>query len=182
MAGSKKKFDKIANKPNKSACDIVYVSKWSFGSNIDAKRYVLAGNSKEKQIQYGNRFRPRDKTFGIKFQQSHYADYKDKLDNTIIKNEDFAKVMKAHDSKDTVHFLDPPYVKGSEVYKEKGVTPKQVCDVAKKMKGQVIITYDNHKDVRKACKGFKMRKVSTRYTLGADSINKASKELILTNK
>lgn len=167
MKPSKAKFDRIKGKSNKSACDVAYLNKLSFGSGMTSfadKKFSGRGT----------------KETGITYQKAHQEEYKEKLKNTSVTSSDFKEVMKKSDSKETVHFLDPPYVKGSEIYKEKGVTPQEVCDTAKKMKGQVIITYDNHPDVRKACKGLKMSKISSRFTLGADSNNKKSSELLIT--
>ena len=167
LTPSRRRFNRIKVKVHKSACDVAYLNKLSFGSG--GKAY---GGEKK--------FNRRRSDIGIKYQKAHKNEYKEKLKNTTITSEDFRKAMKRADSKETVHFLDPPYVKGSEIYKEKGVTPKEVCDTARQMKGQVILTYDNNPEVRKHCsKGFKMQKVSTRYTLSANSNNKASKELLM---
>jgi len=169
MTPSRNKFNKIKNKTKKSACDVAYLNKLSFGSN---------------GTNYGGekKYHHKSKTVGVKYQNTHKDDYKEKLKNTQITSQDFKQVMKKADSKKTVHFLDPPYFGADKMYKERGVTPKEVCDTAKKMKGQVIITYNNHPEVRKACKGLKMQKISSRYTLGANSNNTKSKELLITNR
>jgi DNA adenine methylase len=167
MTPSKQKFDKIKNKKTKSPCDVAYLNKLSFG----------AGGT-----NYGGekKYHHKSKTVGIKYQNAHINDYKDKLKNTNVTSQDFKETMKKADSKETVHFLDPPYFGADSMYKEKGVTPKEVCDFAKKMKGQVIITYNNVPEVRKNCsKGFEVSKISSRYTLGAESNNKQSKELLI---
>lgn len=182
MKGSKGKFDSIKSKGNKSACDIAYLNKWSFGSNIDSKRYVLAGNTKDKLKRYGNRYRPNDKTFGIKYQQAHKDDYKEKLKDTKILSQDFKAVMRKYaNNKDTFAYLDPPYVKGGDIYKKHGVTPKEVCDIAKKSKAKVMISYDDNPLVRKSCKNLQIHRVSTKYTLSSNSNNQNAKELIITN-
>ena len=179
---SKKKFKEHLMKKNKSVCDIAYLNKWSFGSDIKSKRYVLAGDTKGKLKKYGNRYRPRDKTFGIKYQKSHQEDYKEKLKNTTVVNQDFEQVMKKHDSKYTFHYLDPPYVGTESVYKEnKNISAERVCKVAKSMNGSVMISYNDHKDVREACKGMHFKKVNTRYTLSANSNNTKAKEVLITN-
>ena len=181
MEGSKQKYDRLKNKSNKSPCDIAYLSKWSFGSDWNGHKYVLDGDINKKLKQYGKRYRPKDKTFGIKYQNAHKDDYKKKLKNTIIINKDFKKVMEKYDSKDTLHYLDPPYYGSENVYKERGVTPKEVCEVVKKMKGKVILSYNDVPKVRKECKGLKFRKVNTKYTLGANSNNKKANEVLITN-
>lgn len=183
MTPSKRRFDKIKHKSRKSPCDVAYLNKLSFGSN--GTTFALGSNmhKKLKDKSYKKRWGHiiGNKKVGISYQKAHKDDYKEKLKNATITSQDFRKVMKKADSSRTTHFLDPPYYGQDSMYKEKGVTPKEVCDTAKHMKGQVIITYNDHKEVRKACKGLKMHKISSRYTLGADSNNKKSKELLITN-
>jgi len=164
MVPSKNRFDKIKKKSNKSACDVKYLNRLSFGSG---------GTS------YPNKKFHKGSKIDNKYQKSHKQDYQEKLKNTNITSQDFKQVMKKADSKKTVHFLDPPYYEQDSMYKEKGVTPKDVCDMARKMKGQVIITYNDHPEVRKSCRGMKQRKISSRYTLSPNSNNKKSKELLI---
>ena len=168
MTPSKKRFDKIKNKSNKSACDIAYLNKLSFG----------AGGT-----NYGGekKYHHKSKQVGIIYQKAHQDDYKEKLKNAVITSQDFKKAIeKTKNIKSSVTFMDPPYFGADSMYKEKGITPKEVCDTAKQMKGQVLITYNDHKEVRKNCsKGFRVEKISSRYTLGANSNNKKSKELLI---
>jgi DNA adenine methylase len=168
MMPSRKRFDSIKHKSNKSACDVAYLNKLSFGAG---------GTNFGGEKKYHH----KSKDVGITYQKAHQEDYKEKLKNTTITSEDFRKSMnRVKNVKDSVTFADPPYVESDKMYKERGVTPKEVCDTAKQMKGQVIITYNDHKDVRKACsKGFKVSRISSRYTLGATSNNTKSKELLI---
>ena len=168
MTPSKTKFDRIKNKLSKSNCDVAYLNKLSFGAD-------------EKSFGGKKKYYYKRKDVGIIYQNNHKVDYKEKLKNTRVTAQDFKAVMKKNDSNKTVHFLDPPYFGHDKMYKEKGVTPKDVCDTAKKMKGQVIITYNDHPEVRKACVGLRKERVSSRYTIGADSNNHKSKELLMTN-
>lgn len=179
--GSKQRFDRIKNKSNKSACDIVYLQKWSFGGGMKGQ-YVLGDNPKQKIKQYGKRYRLNEKDFGIKYQKAHKNDYSEKLKNTTILSQDFESVMKRYDSKNTFHYLDPPYFGTEKVYKEnKDISPERVCNTAKKMKGKVMISYNDHPSVRKACKGLKFKKVETKYTLGSKSNGKKAKEVLISN-
>jgi len=91
--------------------------------------------------------------------------------------------MKKADSKKTVHYLDPPYVGTENVYKENNsVTPERVCKIAKKMKGQVIISYNEHPSVRKSCEGMRFNSLIKKYSLSrgdSDARNKNNKELLI---
>jgi len=178
MTPSKEKFDRIKNKSNKTACDIAYLNKLSFGSGMNS--FALGKIPGYKNEGFKRRF-PKRKDLGIKYQKAHQKDYKNKLKNTSIVNQDFKKVMEKNDSKNTLHYLDPPYYGSDGVYKERGVTPKEVCEVVKKMKGKVILSYNDHPKVRKACKGLKFKKVDTKYTLSSNSNNKKAKEVLISN-
>lgn len=85
--------------------------------------------------------------------------YKEKLRRAIVKKGDFAAVMRAHDSKETVHFLDPPWpMDYSDKYHSFGgakkgkskdkrafggaMDPEHVRKVCDKMKGTVIVIYN----------------------------------------
>lgn len=170
MYPSKEKFNKLKNKPNKSFCDLMYLNKFSFGSQ--GTNYAVSQAKK------------KSKETGISYQKAHKDDYKNKMKNTTILNQDFKKVMKQYDSKETFHYLDPPYVVGGEAYGKEfnKVTPKEVCNTAKSMKGKVLISYDNHPEVRKACKGLKIKKVPMTYSLNnLAHHHKNTSELLISN-
>lgn len=169
MTPSKEKFDRIKNKTNKTDCDVLFLNKWSFASAM--KHYAP------------EKHELKTKDAGIKICSKKEGDYKQKLKNTTITNQDFKKTMEKHDSKDTFHYLDPPYVKGGQIYKEHKITPKEVCEVVKKMKGKVILSYDNSPEVRKACKGLKFKKIDHSYILNKQKTGgiKPVKELLITN-
>lgn len=168
MFPSKNKFERIKKKANKSFCDLMYLNKFSFGSQ--GTSYAV---SKAKR---------KSKDTGVTYQKKHKDDYKDKMKKTAVLNEDFKKVMKRYDSKETFHYLDPPYVIGGQSYEVNGVTPEEVCAVAKSMDGKVLISYDNHPKVRKACRGLRIRKVHTKYSLNnLDHEHKDVNELLIAN-
>lgn len=91
--------------------------------------------------------------------------YNEKLSKTQIMHTDFCDAMKKHDSKDTFHYLDPPYWETHERYNLDKVHPASVAGCAGKMNGKVLVSYDNHPEVRKAFKGWKVKKVKTKYEM-----------------
>lgn len=67
-----------------------------------------------------------------------------------MKNQDFAQVMRMFDSSQTLHYLDPPYAtKTTEQYGSNQVEPERVEKVARKMKGNVMVSYDNSAKVKR---------------------------------
>lgn len=179
MKQSKRRFDKIKGKQNKSVCDIIYQQKLSFGQTGD--HYVLNKNNRNRET-YKKRY-PNRRDLGIKYQNSHKEDYREKLKNTKLLRQDFKQVARRYATKsDDFVYADPPYLGSDKVYKERGVTPKEVCDEAKKSKAKWMISYNDHPEVRKVCSGGKLRlhKVSTIYTLNR-AANQKRKELLITN-
>ena len=93
--------------------------------------------------------------------------FQGKLGQTVIESDDFCTVMKKHDSKDTFHYLDPPYWNTKHRYGLPKVHPSDVAGCANQMKGRVLVSYDNVPEVRKAFNGSKWRKEKhdTKYDL-----------------
>lgn len=177
MTLSKDKFNRIKNKGQKTTCEFLYLNKLSYGGLMESP--VTCSNPENKEACEKRWSKNKDK--GMTYVKAHTNDYKNKLKSTTVTNQDFRTVMKKYDSKKTLHYLDPPYVVGGDSYKVHGITPEEVCGTAKKMKGKVIISYDDRKEVRKGCKGLKMKKVKTSYTIDRNNPHKKANELLITN-
>jgi len=86
-------------------------------------------------------------------------------------------------------YVDPPYIKANEkdcMYGKNmcDVTPQEVASEVKKIKGKAIISYDDHPEVRKAFKTFKIEKLTVPYTLARAKDGKSQgkkKELLIKN-
>lgn len=66
---------------------------------------------------------------------------------------DFATTMRKFDSKDTFHYVDPPWYMpyADEVYHTGiSVTPDEIYQVCSRMKGKVMIVYNHHPVVQEA--------------------------------
>ena len=72
-------------------------------------------------------------------------DFVDRLKGVIIENKDAFEIMAQHDSKDTLHYLDPPYphdVRRGGRYKHEMTNDehKELCKFIKSLKGQVVLS------------------------------------------
>ena len=142
---TKGKFNRIKEKNNKSSCDIINLHKHSFGGSPT------------------NGFAEKHKNFHNRFNEEHTK----KLNKTRVMNENFEKIAKEYDKEEVLQYWDPPYVKGGNAYKTHGVSPEQVCKVAKDLKkAKVVISYDINADVKKACKGLKFSHIKLPYLAG----------------
>lgn len=142
IRASKSLFNRA--KKNKSACHKIALSTLSYHG--DRKGYYLNKGSGEGSTVLA-------KKLGM------HKCYEGKLKRATVVRKDFAAVMREHDSKKTVHFLDPPWpldysdkyagdskprVGKSKNLKEFGgaMDPRHVRKVADKMKGTVVVIYN----------------------------------------
>jgi len=159
-------------------CDYLGMIKRSYGQI--GKKY----DPKHEQYSKTTKIPPSKRAFSESGKKIEM--YNKKLKKTIISNGGFCPVMEKHDSKDTFHYLDPPYHGTSQPYGLKRVNVDEVISCASKMKGKVLVSYDNHPEVRKAFKGWKVEKVETKYELqssnpNARGVKKDVTELMIMN-
>ena len=172
ISANKKKFLKLRKKKNKSVCEHVYVNRNSYGG-----RDTFGGTSSYGYHEKKNRKGKKSCIDGTK------------LKNTKLTTKDYRKIIREMDSKEALFYVDPPYVKANE--KEclygKGnceVTPEDVAKSLRKIKGKAIISYDDHPDVRRAFRGFKIEKLDVPYTLRQNENGKSQgvkRELLIKN-
>jgi DNA adenine methylase len=110
------------------------------------------------------------------------ADYESRLKSAKILSTDFKEVVQKYDRKDAFIFMDPPYPKTTKPYKGNGVTPAEVCAVARNAKGRAIVTYNDLKEVRTACKGLYIKSVPSKHRSKRVTKGKVgTRELLISN-
>lgn len=83
--------------------------------------------------------------------------YKEYLKNTTILNEDYKKVIKKYDSKDTFFFLDPPYEdseKQTLYEKNASFNYEELLQTLKGIKGMFLLTLNDSKNIRDIFKDY----------------------------
>lgn len=165
MDGGKERFLRLRHKQGKSACDFLFVNKASYGGMNATYGYTREGEKGGEVCVDGS-----------------------KLNKARLRNQDFRKIIKKYDSKNTLFYVDPPYVKANqgECLYHKGfcqVTPKEVADSLHGIKGKAIVSYDNHPEVRKAFQGFKTSTITLPYSFAKKDgkIKGKTKELLIKN-
>ena len=90
-----------------------------------------------------------------------------KLKKTHILNMDFRNVIQRYDSPTTLFYLDPPYSQKISRwgYNVPHVSPEDVYNAVKNIKGKFILSYDNSPEIRKVFKSFFIKKIKTTYEL-----------------
>ena len=146
---NRKKFTKRFREGSTDTCDYFMARRLSFNSN-----------GKDVNI-----WEPVRKNVG-KQTVSRCAEIRAKLNKATILNQDFRKVVKDNDKPGTFQFWDPPYEgRAKGLYKfEENTSPEQVCGAARQLKNaKVLITHYNTPEVRKACRGLKMKTIAHQY-------------------
>lgn len=122
-------------------------------------------------------------TYGKPRINSKFEDYKERLNNVTILNEDFNQVIKDYNTKDTFFYLDPPVANSSTNYKYDAIDVYDLIPILKNIKGLFCLSYANTSIKKELFKGFKIFTVDTNYvgekSKGGQS--KKVKEYIITN-
>ena len=102
--------------------------------------------------------------------KTNFIPYKERLKNVTIKNESFEKVVKEYDDPTTLFYLDPPYEitlenMGKKYYEKSGITPEEVYNVCKNIKGKFILSYNYSPHIIKIFREFDIKIVKVLYSM-----------------
>lgn len=107
----------------------------------------------------------------------------ERLASVTIERLDFEKFIKRYDTKDTLFYLDPPYL-GNETDYGKGVFRRadfeRLRDSLREIKGRFILSLNDNRQIRELFHGFEMERTAVTYSLNQNEINHRS-ELLISN-
>lgn len=155
-------------------CDYLYLNKISFGgkmSTFDPGAFEKCRGDKAKRC-------------GVASKDD--GKYQERLRNVAVTQGDFRGVLERHDGPNTLTYLDPPYAGTSvEGYcRHGGLQPGEVAAAAKKLRGKVVISYNDSPQVRRLfCRDpkWRCRTIQQDYTLNNRGTHKIVNELLITN-
>lgn len=104
-----------------------------------------------------------------------------RLHRVTIEHLDWQECIRRYDRPTTLFYLDPPYWQtygygvpfGFEQY-------ERMAELAGNIKGKVLISVNDHPDMRRVFQGLEMSTIRTTYTVGSNNGHRAD-ELIITN-
>ena len=108
-----------------------------------------------------------------------------RLRGAVIENMDYEKLIKTYDERDTLFYLDPPYVGTKSYYK----TPRgfntqdheNLAGILKDISGKFILSYNDCEVIRDLYKGFNIKELNIKYTLGGIHKSKDGSEILIMN-
>lgn len=105
-----------------------------------------------------------------------------RLARCYIEHLDWSKCMDKYDRPQTLFFCDPPYWQ-TEGYGVEFDYDQYIALAAKMslIKGKVILTINDHPDMRSIFERFKIEKVKIKYSVGGNGRSKETQEMIVTN-
>lgn len=127
------------------------------------------------------------RTFGAKPRKwNKVVDYlsqvQKRLENVVIENNDFGKILEIYDRDDTLFYLDPPYYKTEKYYQvefSKG-DHERLRESLEKIKGKFVLSYNDCPEIRKLYEGYSIKEVVRANNLAAKK-GSTFKELIIRN-
>lgn len=149
------------------AARFFYLQKLAFGGRVDGQSFGTATTSGPRL----NLLRIEEE-----LSQAHL-----RLQGAYIENLSWADVIRRYDRPHTLHYLDPPYWE-TEGY---GVEfpwaeYERMATLAREVAGSVLISINDHPDIRQAFDGLHMESLGIRYTVGGGGGTPA-KELLIWN-
>lgn len=107
-----------------------------------------------------------------------------RLSRTYIENLSWHECIERYDREHTLFFCDPPYWETEGYGVDFGIEHYlKMADMAKTIKGRMIITVNDHPKMREVFAGLKVDTMAIKYSLGSHTKNpKTSGELIVFNK
>jgi DNA adenine methylase len=120
------------------------------------------------------------KHFGKKWKNERY---KERLKDVIIENKDWKSLIKAHDSKETFFYLDPPYSMASKNkdYKHNDVSINELYNTLKNINGKFLLSYDYNNEIKERFRDFNIKVVETTYSTKKGSMDIKKKEYLISN-
>lgn len=95
----------------------------------------------------------------------------ERLKRATVLSEDFRKVIDRYDAPNTFFYLDPPFHQVTDPYGQEDLTPYAIRQAVEDAKGKVLISYNNHPDVKAAFSGWNIKKVKVRHPMqDADTV------------
>ncbi len=105
-----------------------------------------------------------------------------RLARTNIEQLDWKVCLKKYDRPHTLFYLDPPYWATAGYGVEFGLSEYDaMAELARTIKGKMVISVNDHMEMRRAFKGLRIKTVPITYTVGSAKNRKPAKELIICN-
>ena len=78
------------------------------------------------------------------FRKYRLDDFRNRMDRTIIENEDYKEIIRKYDSENTLFYIDPPYENSSYMYKHFNIDYNELAEILKHIKGKFLLSINKN--------------------------------------
>jgi DNA adenine methylase len=172
-------FEKLAAMEPSSLTDLqrsarfLYLQRLTFGGKVTASSFgVSPGNAARFDVT----------KLGPMIEAVH-----ERLTSVVIERLHWADFIKRYDREGTLFYLDPPYYGSEGDYGREMFARHEfeaMADQLATIKGNFLLSINDHPEVRRIFAAFVFEEVRTRYTVGGNATDKAKSvgELIISNR
>lgn len=150
------------------AARFYYLQQMSFGSKITGRTFGTATTSAPKL----NLCR-LEETLSM----AHL-----RLSRVYVEQLDWQECFRRYDREHTLFYMDPPYWETTGYGVEFPFEHyERMAELARTAKGKVIISINDHPDIRRVFAGFRMKELTLAHTVGGNKSSKMAGELVIYN-
>lgn len=125
-------------------------------------------------------------SFGVRPKNMHTAreniqQVSERLQNVVIENVDFERLLKTYDKKKALFYLDPPYYKAEKYYSDRFMIEDHVRlkKALEKISGKFVLSYNENNYIRNLYRDYKIIEVDRSHNLVREKPR--YKELLIKN-
>lgn len=171
---SRKMYEWLKLTPEETLTDIqraarfYYLQKMAFGGKVSSRTFGTGTTSP-----------PRLNLMRIEedLSQAHL-----RLSRCYIEHLGWQRCMEKYDRQKTFFFCDPPYWQTEGYGVDFGIEQYQsLARIMKTSQGRILVTINDHPDMKKVFEGFRTKLVEINYTVGGADKKKTSTEMLVMN-
>lgn len=149
------------------AARFYYLQKQSFGSKIEGRTFGISATGPSK--------------LNLLRLEETLSDAWLRLHRVTIEHLDWKTCITRYDRADTLFYLDPPYWQTQGYGVPFGLEQYDaMAELARRCLGKMIISVNDHPDMRRVFDGLEISTVNTTYSVGSNNGHKAA-ELVISN-
>lgn len=172
MTPNRDRFTRIKEKTRSLGfCDYLHLIKFSYG----CKGKTYSPSKIERCLEWDD-----PSTCTVTRLAGNFDEFRDRLSRARILKRDYRVILKKFDGPDTFFYLDPPFHELDCPYVSCDVSPRQIAEAVRGLRGKWLLSYNDHPDVRAAFKDHKMEKFENQYSMD-ESSTKQVVELLIRN-
>jgi len=141
----------------------------------------LAFGAKSDHQSFGTATTTRPKLNLLRIEEELSAAYL-RLNGAYIENLSWEKIVNKYDRQHTFFYLDPPYWQTTGYGVEfPWANYEKMSDLARTVDGSILISINDHPDIRNVFEGLHMKQIEITYTVGGSSNAQDVNELLIWN-